>query len=104
MTGRPSQAICAIGGGWGILRRREKAVARRAVVRSESVVCLTCQPAAYLQLDCPAPVAAVASRVTMQLNTDDTVDTAIQHHQAGRLAEAEKLYREVLTRDPNNLD
>jgi Flp pilus assembly protein TadD len=33
-------------------------------------------------------------------NTSAILETAIDHHQAGRLAEAEKLYREVLSADP----
>ena len=31
-------------------------------------------------------------------------DLALQHHQAGRLAEAEALYREILTLQPNHTD
>jgi tetratricopeptide (TPR) repeat protein len=34
----------------------------------------------------------------------DDLDSAIAHHEAGRLAVAEKLYREILGRDPNELD
>src|SRR5689334_4700257 len=32
------------------------------------------------------------------------LDTAISQHQAGRFAEAEKLYRQILTADPNCVD
>jgi len=33
----------------------------------------------------------------------EALDAAVAHHRAGRLAEAEQLYREVLTRDPGQL-
>jgi predicted O-linked N-acetylglucosamine transferase (SPINDLY family) len=33
---------------------------------------------------------------------DQTIQIAIQHHQAGRLAEAERIYRQVLARQPNH--
>src|SRR5437879_13735045 len=32
------------------------------------------------------------------------LDTALQHHQAGRLSEAEAAYREMLAVDPENID
>src|SRR5580704_17269184 len=35
---------------------------------------------------------------------DQAMRLAIQHHQAGRTAEAEKLYRQVLTEQPNHAD
>jgi tetratricopeptide (TPR) repeat protein len=35
--------------------------------------------------------------------TQETLEAAVAHHRAGRLAEAEKLYREVLARDPHQL-
>jgi Tfp pilus assembly protein PilF len=34
------------------------------------------------------------------MNTADALSKAIQHHQAGRLSEAEALYRQILTHDP----
>jgi len=33
-----------------------------------------------------------------------SIQIAIQHHQAGRLAEAEKIYREILARQPDQAD
>ena len=33
---------------------------------------------------------------------EDRFEQAIGHHQAGRLAEAEAFYREILTREPGN--
>jgi tetratricopeptide (TPR) repeat protein len=36
--------------------------------------------------------------------TSDTLTTAIQHHQAGRLQEAERSYREILALEPNHAD
>src|SRR5437867_1447783 len=32
------------------------------------------------------------------------IDTAVQHHHAGRLTEAEALYRRILADDPHHLD
>jgi tetratricopeptide (TPR) repeat protein len=37
-----------------------------------------------------------------QLTTQDTFDLALQHHQAGRLQEAEQLYRQVLAQQPEH--
>jgi tetratricopeptide (TPR) repeat protein len=39
-----------------------------------------------------------------QPNLRATLETAVQHHRAGRLAEAEALYREVLTHQPRHAD
>src|SRR5204863_6783683 len=36
--------------------------------------------------------------------TSEKIGLALQHHQAGRLAQAEALYREVLALDPQNID
>jgi predicted O-linked N-acetylglucosamine transferase (SPINDLY family) len=33
---------------------------------------------------------------------DQTIQIAIQHHQSGRLAEAERIYRQILAQDPNH--
>ena len=38
------------------------------------------------------------------MNVDETLQAAVAHHRAGRLAEAEKLYRQVLAGDPNHFD
>ena len=43
------------------------------------------------------------SRMT-QLNIDQAMKLAVQHHQAGKLAEAENLYRQVLSRQPRHSD
>src|SRR5580658_10397479 len=48
-----------------------------------------------------APV--YSSRMTSS-PTDQTLQLAVQHHQAGRLAEADRLYRQVLAREPANTD
>jgi protein O-GlcNAc transferase len=37
-----------------------------------------------------------------QVRTDQAMQLAVQHHQAGKLAEAEKIYRQVLSREPRN--
>ena len=34
----------------------------------------------------------------------NTIQIAIQHHQAGRLAEAERLYRQILSQQPDHAD
>jgi Flp pilus assembly protein TadD len=36
--------------------------------------------------------------------TEELFSTAMNHHQAGRLAEAEKLYRQILAQDPDDAD
>jgi predicted O-linked N-acetylglucosamine transferase (SPINDLY family) len=38
------------------------------------------------------------------LNVNSALQRAVQHHQAGQLAEAEKLYRQVLAAEPNHPD
>ena len=38
------------------------------------------------------------------MTTSEKIGSALQHHQAGRLAQAEALYREVLALDPQNID
>src|SRR5436309_1608200 len=38
------------------------------------------------------------------MNVDQTLQAAVDHHRAGRLAEAETLYRQVLANDPNHFD
>ena len=38
------------------------------------------------------------------INVQQAMDLAIEHHQAGRLAEAEVLYRQILTQQPNHAD
>jgi tetratricopeptide (TPR) repeat protein len=38
------------------------------------------------------------------MTTDQLLQTAAEHHDAGRLADAEPLYREVLTREPDQVD
>jgi tetratricopeptide (TPR) repeat protein len=38
------------------------------------------------------------------LDHDRTIDQALEHHQQGRLADAEQLYRRVLADDPNHAD
>ena len=38
-----------------------------------------------------------------QLTTQQTFELAIQHHQAGRLHEAEQLYRQILTQEPKHI-
>ena len=39
-----------------------------------------------------------------QLALEQIIQIAIRHHQAGRLAEAEGLYRQVLAQQPHNAD
>jgi protein O-GlcNAc transferase len=39
-----------------------------------------------------------------EFNIQNAFDLALQHHQAGRLAEAERLYRQILTEQPDDLD
>lgn len=36
------------------------------------------------------------------ITIDQVIQIAQQHHQAGRLAEAEKIYRQVLAQEPNH--
>src|ERR1700727_2786173 len=38
------------------------------------------------------------------MNSSDAIQVAISHHQAGRLAEAEAIYRQVLARFPDYAD
>jgi protein O-GlcNAc transferase len=46
----------------------------------------------------------VGLTVMSEVNLVEALRSAIQHHQAGRLPEAEALYREVLGRDPDCID
>ncbi len=46
----------------------------------------------------------LAVRGMAEFNTQNTFDLALQHHQAGRLADAEALYRQILSEQPNDLD
>jgi protein O-GlcNAc transferase len=39
-----------------------------------------------------------------EMTIQDAINAAIAHHQAGRLAEAEHLYRQILAHDPNHAD
>jgi protein O-GlcNAc transferase len=39
-----------------------------------------------------------------QFKIDDAIRLAVQHHQAGRLANAEQIYRQVLAQQPNHAD
>ncbi|MGD0464719.1 MAG: tetratricopeptide repeat protein [Tepidisphaeraceae bacterium] len=39
-----------------------------------------------------------------QLTIQDSIELALQHHKAGRLAEAEAIYRQVLAQQPNHPD
>jgi len=47
---------------------------------------------------------AVASPAGPPPGTSEKIGLALQHHHAGRLAQAEALYREVLALDPQNID
>jgi tetratricopeptide (TPR) repeat protein len=38
-----------------------------------------------------------------QMTLQQALDLAVQHHQAGRLREAEGIYKQILTADPNNV-
>ncbi|HMD54491.1 MAG TPA: tetratricopeptide repeat protein, partial [Phycisphaerae bacterium] len=41
---------------------------------------------------------------TATLSTRQAMESALRHHQAGRLADAEALYRQILAQEPNNAD
>jgi tetratricopeptide (TPR) repeat protein len=45
-----------------------------------------------------------ASRLNPEPALDQLLQEAIAHHQSGRLAQAESLYREILRRDPRHVD
>ena len=36
------------------------------------------------------------------VSTDDVLNTAVSHHAAGRLADAERIYRDILAQQPNH--
>ncbi|OQY57568.1 MAG: hypothetical protein B6245_16365 [Desulfobacteraceae bacterium 4572_88] len=40
----------------------------------------------------------------VRLNFDDAMKTAVEHHQAGRFADAEKIYHQILEQDPKHPD
>src|SRR5438045_2350285 len=48
--------------------------------------------------------AAVASFPLPKVSVHQLMSAAVQHHQAGRLANAEAIYRQVLGRSPQNPD
>src|SRR5271156_6350409 len=39
-----------------------------------------------------------------QISVDKVMQIAVEHHQAGRLSEAEQLYRQILARQPEHAD
>ena len=39
-----------------------------------------------------------------QMSIDQALETAVRHHTAGELSQAEQIYRQVLAVDPNNVD
>src|SRR5271168_3178743 len=53
------------------------------------------QPSTFILHPCPLPLAMTIS---------EAFQMALQHHQAGRLAEAETLYRQILAVQPNHAD
>jgi thioredoxin-like negative regulator of GroEL len=38
------------------------------------------------------------------INHDEALATALRHHQAGRLQEAEPIYQQILRAEPNHVD
>jgi len=42
--------------------------------------------------------------MSQQVTVEQALQIALQHHQAGRLAEAEPIYRQILAHEPNNAD
>ncbi len=52
-------------------------------------------------IGCPTGGAPIMVCVTM---TDEALTTAVQHHRAGRLEEAEQIYRQVLQAEPGQAD
>ena len=39
-----------------------------------------------------------------QLSNEQTFELAVEHHRAGRLGEAEQLYKQVLAAEPDHVD
>src|SRR5687767_2268089 len=52
-----------------------------------------------MRLTLPRRSTAIGKRPTMTL--DDALNTALAHHRAGRLADAERIYRDVLRQHAN---
>jgi len=50
----------------------------------------------------PGLLASLLSRMA-PLTTQDAIESALRHHQAGRLHQAEQLYRQVLARQPDHI-
>lgn len=52
--------------------------------------------------DHPDRTAAGAPPAPVEMTVDQALDVALQHHKAGRLAEAENIYRQILTAAPDH--
>lgn len=50
------------------------------------------------------PVSPIEAKQQAQPSASSLLDEALRHHQAGRLSEAERLYRSVLATDPHHAD
>src|SRR5579862_1507858 len=46
----------------------------------------------------------LTSSLMQQMTIQQAVDAAVRHHQAGQFAQAEVIYRQILSKDPNNVD
>jgi tetratricopeptide (TPR) repeat protein len=48
------------------------------------------------------PSSTTTTNTTTTVSLQQALDLAVQHHQAGRLRDAEKIYRQILASDPDN--